>query len=250
VTEKPFLPEVGRRLMEVAADQGLAVRLLGGVAIWLRASEPARALLGRDYPDLDLVAHEHQSRALRAFLEEQGYAGDKRFNAVHGAQRLLFFDEEAGYQIDVFLDRFNMSHVLDLGTRLEIEPITLTAADLLLTKLQIAEVNRKDVGDIVMLLWSHGLGDKDGPTQLNVAYLARLCAGDWGLYTTVTDNLATATRLLPDVVGDAREGTGVDEKIAAITARLDSQRKTITWKARARVGRRVRWYELPDEVQR
>jgi len=141
------MPDDGRRLVEAAADAGLLIRLIGGVAIWLRASAEARRALGRDYPDLDLVAHEKESRQLRAFLEENGYEGDRGFNARHGAQRLLFRHRQRGYQIDIFLDVFNMSHKLDLGRRLRLAPVTLPAADLLLTKLQIAELNQKDAGD-------------------------------------------------------------------------------------------------------
>jgi hypothetical protein len=250
MTQSSSLPEIGRRLVEAAADRGLTIRLMGGVAIWLHATEEAREALGRSYPDLDLVAHEPQSRAVRDFLEEQGYEGEKLFNAIHGAQRLLYRHTEAGYQIDVFLDNFNMSHKLDLGKRLETEPITLPAAELLLTKLQIAEINRKDVGDVVMLLWSHRLGSNDGPGELNMDYVAKVCASDWGLFTTLTDNLTKARELLPEVLGDNSTASGTADQIKTALARLDEHPKSLGWKARAKVGRRVRWYEVPEEVNR
>jgi hypothetical protein len=244
------LPVVGRRLVEAAADLGLVIRLMGGVAIWLHATEEAREALEREYPDLDLVAHEPQSRQVRSFLEEQGYEGEKLFNAMHGAQRLLYRHAEDGYQIDVFLDKFNMSHKLDLGKRLDTEPLTLPAAELLLTKLQIAEINRKDVGDVVMLLWDHRLGSSDGPGELNIEYVAKLCAGDWGLYTTLSDNLVKARQLLPEVLGERLAPSCAASQIDAALARLDRHPKSFAWKTRARVGRRVRWYELPEEVNR
>ena len=68
----------------------------------------------------------------------------------------------------MFLDTFEMSHTLDLGARLEAEPETLAAAELLLTKLQIAEINAKDLSDVAMLLWDHQPAGGDGPGQLNV----------------------------------------------------------------------------------
>jgi hypothetical protein len=241
---------VGRRLVEAAADHGLVTRMMGGVAIWLHSTEEARAALGRNYPDLDLVAHEPQSRQVRRFLEEQGYQADKLFNAMHGAQRLLYHDVEAGYQVDVFLDRFNMSHKLDLGKRLDTEPITIPAAELLLTKLQIAEINRKDVGDVVMLLWSNRLGTDDGPGELNIEYVAKCCAADWGLYTTLTDNLAKVRQLLPEVLGDQLTHSGVVSQLDVALASLEAHPKTLAWKLRSRVGRSVRWYEVPDEVNR
>lgn len=250
MTDDASLPVVGRRLVEAAADHGLAIRLLGGVGVWLRATKEARDVLGRNYPDIDLVAHEAQSPQVRRFLEEQGYEGEKRFNALHGAERLLYRSIEADYQIDVFLDRFNMSHKLDLGKRLDTEPLTLPAAELLLTKLQIAEINRKDVGDVLMLLISHRLGSDDGPGELNIQYVAKLCAADWGLYTTLTDNLVRAHEILPDVLGSQPMATGAASQIEVALARLSEHPKSLAWKMRSRVGRRVRWYEVPEDVQR
>ena len=250
MTREVSLAEVGRRLVEAAADQGLAIRQMGGVAIWLHATEEAREALSRDYPDLDLVAHEPQSRPVRSFLEAQGYEGEKLFNAMHGAQRLLYREPLDGYQVDIFLDRFNMSHKLDLGKRLETERVTLPAAELLLTKLQIAEINRKDVGDVLMLLWGHRLGDDDGPGELNIEHVARVCAADWGLYTTLSDNLVKARELAPALLGDRLASSDVVAQIDNALARLDQQPKTLSWRARSRVGRRVRWYEVPEEVNR
>ncbi len=259
MTETPHLPEAGRRLVETAAGYGHAVRLMGGVAIYLRATDEARRALGRDYPDLDLVAHKAQSRQLRALLEELGYVPDRLFNAMHGETRLLFHHGEEGYQVDVFLDEFKMSHHLDLGSRLEVEEVTIPAAELLLTKLQIAEVNAKDIGDVAMLLWSHEAADDDGPGRLNVSRVAQVCGGSWGLFTTVGDNLARTVTMLPDILtaagvapgsnGDSPESR-IRRRIDAIRERIEAQPKSLSWRARARVGRRVRWYEVPEEVTR
>ncbi len=248
--ETGSLPEVGRRLMEAAADEGIPLRLLGGVAVWLRATDEARQALGRRYPDIDLVAHERQSREVRRFLEEQGYVGEKHFNAAHGRLRLLYRQPDDGYQIDIFLDVFNMCHKLDLGTRLTTEETTLPAAELLLTKLQIVELNRKDVGDVAMLLWSHTLDDKDGPGHLNVGRVAKLCAADWGLFTTVGDNLLKAPELARELLGERISISEVEPKMEFILHRLDEHPKTLAWKTRAALGRRKRWYELPEEVNR
>jgi hypothetical protein len=243
----PTLVAHGRRLVTEAAARGVALRLLGGAAIWLRASEPARAAFGRDYPDLDLVAHRKQSRQLKELLEQDGYDPERIFNATHGAKRLLYHVADGSYHIDVFLDTFQMSHTLDLGSRLEVEELTLPAAELLLTKLQVAQLNRKDATDAVMLLYDHELAAGDGAGRLNVARVAELCAGDWGLYTTVVDNLATVDRLLPELPAEA---VAVAPRIADLRLRLEAAPKTRAWKLRAKVGRRVRWYELPEEVSR
>jgi hypothetical protein len=139
---------------------------------------------------------------------------------------------------------------MDLGARLDAEDDTLAAAELLLTKLQIAEVNRKDLSDAAMLLWDHEPADSDGPQQLNVARMTQVCGADWGLYTTVTDNLAACADLLGELVRDHGARAVIAGRIGAVTGSLDSAPKTMAWRMRARVGRRVRWYELPEEVVR
>lgn len=247
---RPDLPEEGRRLVEEAATRGFPVRLLGGIAIWLNASEHAREALGRDYPDLDLVTHKKQSRAFRSLVEELGYLPERVFNATHGAKRLLYHAADGSYHLDVFLDVFEMSHILDFTERLELQPLTVPAAELLLTKLQVAEVNRKDLSDAAMLLMDHELDDSDGAGRLNIAYVATVCANDWGLYTTVVDNLGRLHELLEDLALAGQDRARVEERAAAIVAELDKAPKSSRWRLRSKVGRRKRWYETPEEVIR
>jgi hypothetical protein len=191
--------------VQMGGDVKLAVRLFGGVAIWQRSTERMRTLLGRDYADVDLVAHRRESRDLRDLLEAAGYVPERTFNAAHGASRLLYHAADGSFHIDVFLDRFTMSHELDFGSRLELEPMTLTAADLLLAKLQVAEVNRKDLTDAAMLLIDHELSDADGPGRLNAGYVSEVCAADWGLFTTAGAGVGPARgRARPDGRGGRR----------------------------------------------
>lgn len=239
----------GRAIVSATAARGIPVRLIGGVAIWLRSSDGPRSALGRSYPDIDLVAHKKQSRKLRAILEEEGFEPERVFNATHGARRLLYHGPE-GWQVDIFLDTFEMSHTLDLGTRLEAEPETLAAAELLLTKLQIAEVNAKDLSDTAMLLWDHEPAASDGPGLLNLVPVVSRCAADWGLYTTLTDNLGACAGLLGDLVPGAADRQRIAGRIDAITNAVSTAPKSARWQLRAKVGRRVRWYELPEEVTR
>jgi hypothetical protein len=238
--EPPLLAE-GRRLVEEAAALGLDVRLLGGIAI---------SALGREYPDIDLAARKRQSRRLRDLLEELGYQPERTFNATHGARRLLYHAPDRSYHVDVFLDELGMSHDLDLGARLDTEELTLPAAELLLTKLQVAELNKKDAADAAMLLLEHEPCEEDGPGKLNAARIAALCAADWGLYTTATDNLAKVRELLLELLPEEEARQTVTSRIDDLVGRLEKAPKTRGWKLRAKVGRRKRWYEVPEEVTR
>ncbi len=240
----------GVRLVEEAGRAGIAVRLLGGTAIAYRASEEARCAFARPLADLDLVSHRRTARALRDLLERRDLEPERVFNATHGAKRLLYHAPDRSFHIDVFLDRFDMSHSFDLADRIELEPVTLPAADLLLTKLQIAELNRKDASDTLMLLADHEPCDHGGPGSLELPRVTALCGTDWGLYTTITDNLLATQALLPSLVGDDPLRERLRARLEQLRLALEGCPKTARWKLRARVGRRVRWYEVPEEVVR
>lgn len=248
--EAAGLVAAARELVARAAAEAISVRLLGGVAIWIRASAAARAALGRHYPDIDLVARKRQSRDLRRVLEAAGYQPERVFNATHGARRLLYHSPDGSWHVDVFLDVFEMSHTLDFGSRLETEPDTLPAADLLLSKLQIAEINHKDLSDVAMLLWDHEPGPADGPGRVSSTRLAQACGDDWGLCTTVSDNLARAAGQLAELPLAAADRDRIAGRVHTVAQVIEDAPKSVRWRVRARVGRRVRWYEVPEEVVR
>jgi hypothetical protein len=236
------------RLLAAAAAAGITVRLIGGVAIRLHADTRIE-LFAREIRDIDLVASRGHGRRVAEFLEAQAYTPNRTFNAMHGARRLLFYDEPNGRQIDVFIDTFEMCHVLPLGDNLERTTHTVALADLLLTKLQIVALNEKDRFDSYLLLLEHevGAGDEE---LIDAGRIAALCARDWGLYRTSQINLE---RLLSGL--SASGLSEADQRLAAgrideIVATIDAAPKSVKWKARARVGDRVRWYEEPDEVDR
>jgi hypothetical protein len=242
--------EAGPQLVDAAEEAGLALRLFGGVAVWLRSDERTRTVLGRSYADVDFVAHRRGSRAVRDLLEASGYVPERTFNATHGASRLLFHASDGAFHIDVFLDHFEMSHELDFESRLEVEPLTLPAADLLLAKLQVAEINRKDLTDAAMLFLDHELADSDGPRRLNATYVSTVCAGDWGLFTTVSDNLEALAGVTPELPLEDAQRAALAGRIASLRERLEAAPKSRAWKLRAKIGRRKRWYEVPEEVVR
>jgi len=244
------LTDEGPRLVRLAAGGGVVLRLFGGVAIWHRCTPATREALGREYADLDYVSHRRGSRELRDLLEREGYVPERTFNAAHGDRRLLYHAPDGSFHIDVFLDRFEMSHTLDFSARLELEEPALPAADLLLAKLQVAEVNRKDLTDAAMLLLDHELGDADGPGRLGGARLDEACGSDWGLYTTLTDNLATLDGLTESLPLPSERIATLAARSAALRRRLEDAPKTRAWRMRAKVGRRKRWYEVPEEVHR
>jgi len=173
-----------------------------------------------------------------------GLAPAARFNAVQGARRLLF-ERADGLHADVFVGRFELCHALPLDRRLAIEDTTLPLADLLLTKLQVAQLNRKDVTDTAALLLDHGLAEDD--RAINAPYVAAVLARDWGWWRTVTANLDTVRAIvaeLPLAEGDQRV---VDDRAGELARRIEGAPKSARWRLRARVGDRRPWRQEPEE---
>jgi hypothetical protein len=237
------------RLLGAAEQKGIPIRVLGGMAIRLRVGELLHPAFTRPIQDIDLAAPKGKGRTVSEFLSAQGYLPNRTFNAMHGARRLLFYDEPNGRQVDVFVGTFEMCHELPLGERLLLEPLTLPLAELVLTKLQIVKLNRKDVSDLYSLLLTHDVADHDAEA-INASRIAELCARDWGLYRTLQLNLALLqVELAATELADAERET-IGTRVRVLEEAIERVPKTPKWKMRARVGERVRWYEDPDEVER
>ena len=243
----PDIEREAERLLGLAAGEGVPLRLLGGLAIRMRAPEDLPPALRRTYPDIDFVTAKGASGKAQAFFRDAGYEPHKAFNALNGNERLLFFDTENDRQVDVFVGAFSMSHKIPIGERLEAERGTLPLAELLLTKLQIAELNEKDVSDALAILHAHDVAESD-EDSVNAARVAELCASDWGLWRTITANLATCRERVDRYELPDPEKEDLRRDLDALLERIEEEPKSRGWKLRAKIGERKRWYELPEEV--
>ena len=238
-----------RQVLAGCAAHDVGARLIGGLAVAMHQHTPTPVELQRSYADIDIVIGRKEGKAAKAALTELGYEPNERFNALRGDRRMLFYDTANGRQIDVFVGTFAMCHTLDLSGRLTLVPDTLSPADLVLTKLQIVEINSKDLVDAAQLLRNHQLsrGDEAGRDEVSLDRLAAVTSGDWGWYTTLSDNLAKLAAFAHDALPDP-DRTVVTERAQAIQRAVDEPSKSLRWKARARIGRHAPWYELPEEV--
>jgi hypothetical protein len=244
----PDIRDEARRLTTSVLDAGLHARLLGGLAIWLRCPSVRIGPFARSYQDMDFAIAKGAGSVFKAFLTSEGYLGDPFFNGLHGDTRLYFQAPDSRWSIDVVIDELTMSHKLDLRGRLDGPLPTLTLADLLLSKLQVWEINRKDLGDALCLLADHGVSDDDSDAEaVSLPRIRKLLGGDWGFCHTTERNLGRLGELwaespLPGASFD------VGEQITTIRVAIDEAPKTMAWRMRSRVGERVRWYEVPEEV--
>jgi len=238
-----------RQLAEGASNAGIQLRLLGGLAVRVLCPDfPPR--LRRDQ-DIDFGCLSKGRKAVVAYLESAGCQPDRRFNSLNG-DRQMYFNAPSGRPIDVMVDQLTMCHVLDFRPRFNSLPITLDVADLLLTKLQIIEINEKDARDIVHLLSAYPIhnAEHESVPGIDATRFCKVIGSDWGWWRTVTDNL----NKLPGLVSEHPQlvPTPTPYNALANAAELSelahATPKSMQWKMRAKVGDRMRWYELPEEV--
>jgi hypothetical protein len=206
------------------------------------------AALAREYKDIDFAVTKKGGGAADKLLRNAGYEPHVAFNAMHARERGLYYDEANGRQVDLFIDAFRMCHEIPLGKRLEVETQTVPLAELMLTKLQIIEVNEKDIRDTVLLFHGHQIADHDNGA-VNGAQIAALCADDWGLWRTITANLERCRGHVGDYDLAAGDRERIEARFDELLRRIEDEPKSRGWRRRAKVGDKKRWYELPEEVE-
>ena len=242
------LPEA-LRLARGAAEAGLGLKLLGGLAVRVICPDfPPRQRAGQD---MDFACLSKGRKNVVAYLERSGCQPDKRFNNLNG-DRQMYFNAPSGRPIDVMVDRLVMCHTLDFRPSFGSLPLTVDAIDVLLSKLQIVELNEKDAWDIFHLLSGVPVGPGGGApgAVLDTDRFGRLLGADWGWWRTVTGSLAKLPGLAAEKPQLLPAGAPFDPLAQArqLEEAATAAPKGVKWKLRANVGDRVRWYELPEEV--
>jgi hypothetical protein len=232
-------------LVEKAAARGIELRILGSLAYRLHCPRNLALFeaMKRDLTDIDFAARGDQRRDVRQFLSELGFEIDQDLLVTTEGKRYAFQDPGTGLVVDVFFDELYFCHPIPLRDRLALDSPTITPTDLLLEKMQIVEINPKDIKDSLVLLLEHDL-QTDAQDAIDADYVSRLLADDWGFFHTVTTNLTRLSR-------DASEDGWLDDaqahvvrgRIGELLASIEAAPKSTRWRLRARVGTRKRWYQ-------
>lgn len=237
-------------ILEEANQRNIILRLIGALAFHLHCPEfnYIQKECQRFFTDVDFMAYIEQQKAVEKLFADLKYLDDPRIKTVPGLKRSIFFTRDHTWHSDVFYDVLDFSHEINLRGRLEIDYPTISLVDLLLEKMQIFKINEKDVIDTLMLFREHEVGNKDNET-INIDYLAVCCKADWGLWKTVTTNLAKVEQLADAYpVLTETDKTIIRERIHRALQRIEEEPPTLRWKLRSRVGERIKWYKDVDEV--
>ncbi len=249
----PILPDIFaemQRLIDAAHQKSLLLRAIGGLAIRVQSGD-FQKFFSREYRDLDFVAAENERKRIEPFFLEMGYEANRKFNLLSGSKRQIYQDPNSERHVDIFVGNFEMCHKLPMNGRLEIDPVTVPLAELLLSKAQIVQLNRKDALDIAALLLYNETGDSDNG-KINLSYIAKLCGQDWGLYKTTSISLKRVEEVVRDETLNLMETERglILKRTSEILQTFEAMPKSMAWQMRDKVGTRVRWYEEVEEVAR
>ncbi|MHA1712018.1 MAG: hypothetical protein ACTSUS_08185 [Candidatus Freyarchaeota archaeon] len=239
-----------KRIVEEASNRNITLRIMGAVAARIHCPQFGylQDKLKRKFTDLDFMTYKKHARKLEEFIQSMGYKPNELFNALHGSTRRIYWHNKIPtLHIDVFIDKLEMCHTIDFNGRLELDFPTLTVSDIILEKMQIVQINEKDVIDSIMLFREHELGEGDKET-INVKYISKLLSDDWGFYYTFTSNLEkvkkyiSSSKELSDVKKD------VFSKIDKLKQHIENTPKSFKWKMRSKIGTKKKWYRDVHEV--
>jgi hypothetical protein len=236
-----------RQLISLAAEEGLVMRALGGVAVYLQ-SDDGQPRLVRSLKDIDLAVARGSGKAASRVLAQAAYVADEMFNALRGSRRLLYHDPRNGRHVDVFVGEFSMCHELPLTERLGRDPLTVPREELLLSKLQVVELTGNDQADIYNLLYHHDVGERED-AGISSPFIAALCARDWGLWRTCQLNIGRSLDNLGGSGLGPAEQQVVAGRLESLRGRIDAEPKSRRWRIRNQVGDKVRWYAEPEQEQ-
>jgi hypothetical protein len=239
------LVDEARRIIDAARDRGLRLRAMGGIGVLLTLRGPdLLQQLGRGpINDIDLVGTSDERVQYQRLFEDLGYEVDRALLVVAEGRRYGFQTlSDHSIHVDVFIDRLEMCHTLDLRLRLGFEPYSLSTADLMLQKLQVVDLKRKDLVDLVALLL-------DSRETIDLPYISGILADDWGFCHTAATTLDVVDKSIGELDLSPNQADTVRIAMKRLRSAVEAAPKTRRWKIRAAVGTRMRWYQPVDDPE-
>jgi len=242
--------EEATRVVDAATERGIVLRIMGATAVRIHCPKFSylHDALQREITDIDFIGYGKQNSSVLKMLEDLGYAADKRMRMFKFLGRYLYENPNNQRHIDVFFDKLEFCHTIDFKGRLEIDYPTISLGDIFLQKMQIVQINEKDVKDVIVILREHDIGGESKET-IDSDYVSGLLSRDWGFWYTVTTNLGKARAFLPGYQGLSLEDrSDISAKIDKLSEVIEKREKSFGWKMRAKTGTRQRWYREVDET--
>jgi hypothetical protein len=258
------------KIVDFAQSRGVYLRVLGALAVYIHSLDKnecaiAFTSLGRFgegqpiFTDLDVGAYGKQQKDIKKVFKDLKFQPDMMVNAMFGNRRLIFYHPNNSFHVDVFLDKLEFSHDVEFGQkpgsgRLELDYPTIPLEDIVLEKLQIHKINRKDLIDLIVLFMGHDVSPQGGKDLVAGQFVADRLSDDWGFWFDATQNLEKVKSLASDLQNTgklaAEQESKTRERISKLISIIETTPKTERWKVRSRVGTSKPWFREVEEVVR
>jgi hypothetical protein len=233
--------EAAIQIIDHAESVGVRLRLLGGLA-FKRLCPSSNESYYRENKDIDLMGRREDSKKIMKVMEALGYKPREVFNKLNMGQRLIYYDLVNKRRVDLFLDEFIMCHKFNFKESILAGTYTLPITQLVMTKLQVVEKTDKEYLDLIAAFLDFDVTEKS--RGIRGDEIAELCSKDWGIYTTFMKSLEALLARVEAMSSDDRKI--VVPRIQKLMAMIGVKPKSLSWRMRARIGERARWYDLPD----
>ena len=256
--------EEALKLVSEGEKEGVSFRLVGGLAIRLHIQDHDLEELYKklkrlgdkgEITDIDgAISYKHMKK-MDKFMKKMGYYKRKPTLSTAASQRRLYIHPKNWWFIDCFYGIIKFNHDIEIDhKRLKLDSPTLPLAELLLGKMQIVNMNYKDIVDSIMLLLAHKVGTTDEEETINIEYIGkkyfRKGAFAWGFYHTVTTNLKYIKASLDDFEALSNDQKQIIiDKIDTMLEYFENVPKDRRWRARATVGTHKRWYRPVETTE-
>jgi len=261
---------LAKDIVEKAKENNVVLRILGALAVYIHTEDPQiRNLfytlerLGKDKPlftDLDTVAYSRQQPLVKKFFETTlKFKPNIYVNTLFAYKRNIFEHPEGLFAVDVFYDRLEFSHNVEFGNapgkgRLEIDFPTISLADIVLEKLQIHKINRKDIVDLIILFLQHNVEAAQKEQTIDASYIAKVLSDDWGFYYDANMNLDKVKEFAKTFASEEKltesQLSEINSKVDFLKEVIEKTPKTRNFEKRAKKGTQVPWYRDVEEVER
>ena len=251
--------ETGLKVVEEASRRGVVLRILGSLAAFLHCREhgdAADAILrmgrlgeGSVFTDIDLIGYSKQRKHIIQLMRELEFDEDRMINALFGHKRLIY--SKGKVKVDIFFDKLEFSHDVEFGKapgkgRLELDYPTITLTDLVLEKLQIHQINRKDLVDLIAVFLAHPISNNHEKESVDGAYIAKVLSEDWGFWYDATNNLrkvlSFAERFGSEGALSGEQVETVRSRVEGLLEMIEEAPKSKAWVKRSKKGTSKPWY--------
>ena len=245
------------KTIEQAREEGVVLRVIGALAFRIHTPELTdlhrrlgrKTASGDEISDMDFISYRKIRGNVEKFLQKIGYTPDRGAQMLGWvwSERAVYFEPQGKYHADIFFDRLDMCHTIDFKNRLEMDFPTIPLAELTMEKMQIVQINEKDLKDCTALLVGHDVGSDDREV-INGQYIAKVLANDWGFWYTMTTNLQKLRTYLTKLNLTLEEREIVDSRVGKLLNLIEQEPKTSAWQKRARTGTSKQWYRDVEEI--